>query len=87
MNFDSKNIYVQDPQALIVKLHEELKLRKYSAQTSKLYASIIERFLRYGRSPRDFLLLRSDKSRSTMRVYYFALKFYFENVLDSSVWV
>ena len=57
-------------------------ISRAGSQTSKLYTSIIERFLRYNKSPREFLLLRSDKSRSTLRVYYFALKFFFENVLD-----
>ena len=65
----------------MAKLNDELKLRKYSAQTIDLYSSIIERYLHSRKSPREFLLLRTDNCRSTMRVYYFALKFYFENVL------
>lgn len=82
MNYENKNISVIEQRLMIQKLHEELKLRKYSAQTIRLYTEIIERFLRSRRSPREFLLLRTNKSRSTMRVYYFAMKFYFEKVLN-----
>jgi len=66
---------------LIRKLIEEIKLRKYSTQTWKSYTSIVERFLESGKTPREFLLSNSDKSRSTMRSTYFALKFFHENVL------
>jgi site-specific recombinase XerD len=82
MNFDSKNISEKEPHIQIEKLHEELSLRKYSAQTTRLYSDIVDRFLKARKTPRDYLLLRADKSKSTMRVYYFALKFYFENVLE-----
>jgi len=41
---------------LIGKLIEEIKLRKYSYQTGKLYISIIKRFLKSGKTPREFLL-------------------------------
>jgi site-specific recombinase XerD len=81
MNFDNKNIYGNDQRALMAKLNEEFKLRKYSGKTLRLYTDIIERYLRSRKSPRDFLLSRANKSRSTMRLYYFALKFYFEKVL------
>lgn len=68
-------------QSHIEKLNEELTLRRYSPQTIHLYTSIIEHFLSSGKSPRDFLLMSSDKSKSTMRTIYFALKFYHEAVL------
>lgn len=82
MNFDNKNIYGNDSQKLMARLNEEFKLRKYSSKTSRLYTDIIERYLSSRKTPRAFLLFRADMSRSTMRVYYFALKFYFENVLE-----
>jgi len=81
MNFDNKNISIIEQRFMIQKLQQELKLRKYSNQTINLYSSIIERYLRSGATPRDFLLTHSDKSRSTMRAYYFAMKFYSEKVL------
>ena len=39
------------------------------------------KFLKSGKTPREFLLFHSNKSRSTMRSVYFALKFFYENVL------
>jgi len=51
-------------------------------QTSKAYISIVKRFLKSGKTLREFSLSYSNKSRSTMRSVYFALKFFYENVLD-----
>jgi site-specific recombinase XerD len=82
MNFENNNISDIEQKLMIQKLQKELKLRKYSSQTKRLYSDIIERYLRSRRTPRDYLLSRSHRSRSTMRVYYFALKFYFEKVLN-----
>ena len=67
---------------LIEKLMEEIKLRKYSFQTGKTYASVIKAFLGSGKPPRGFLLANSSKSRSMVRSNYFALKFFYENVLN-----
>lgn len=39
-------------------------------------------FLDSGKTPREFLLSYSTKSKSTMRSIYFALKFFYENVLN-----
>ena len=39
-------------------------------------------FLKSGKTPREFLLSYSNKSRSTMRGAYFALKFFYKNVLN-----
>ncbi|MFC1691783.1 tyrosine-type recombinase/integrase [Nanoarchaeota archaeon] len=64
------------------RLIEELKLRRYSSQTAKAYLSIVSNFLKSGKEPREFLLMQSNKSRSTMRSTYFALKFYYLNVLN-----
>ena len=65
-----------------VKLSEELKLRKYSKQTEKSYMSIVRNFVGSGLAPRQFLLKHTENSKSTMRSVYFALKFYYENVLN-----
>jgi len=67
---------------LVGKLIEELKLRKYSYRTGKKYRDIVIKFLKSGKTPREFLLSYSNKSRSTMRSVYFALKFFHENVLN-----
>src|SRR3989338_9394271 len=65
----------------IRKLVEELKLRGYSKETARAYVGIVNNFLASGKSPRDYLLSKSDMSRSALRTAYFALKFYFGNVL------
>ncbi|PIN73115.1 integrase [Candidatus Woesearchaeota archaeon CG10_big_fil_rev_8_21_14_0_10_45_16] len=64
------------------RLEEETKLRGYSKQTAKAYVSVIKNFLASRKDSRDFLLSYADKSRSSMRSAYFALKFYHETVLD-----
>ncbi len=72
---------MEDMQIYLNKLSEELKLRKYSKQTEKAYISIIRNFLEADLQPREFLLRYTDKSRSSLRSVYFALKFFYENVL------
>ncbi len=63
------------------RLKEELQLRKYSPRTQKHYCFIVEDFLRSGKTPRDFLLSHTEKSSSRMRGLYFALQFFWEQVL------
>ncbi|MAG73926.1 integrase [archaeon] len=63
-------------------LREEIALRRYSPKTKKAYTTIIEKFLTSNATPREFLLLHSNKSTSTMRSVYFALKFFHEYVID-----
>jgi len=67
----------------LTKLDQELKLRKYSPETRTSYTKTIEKFLLSNQSARDFMLNYSDKSRSRVRSIYFALKFYYEKVLDN----
>ena len=69
---------------LIGKLIEEIKLRRYSLQTGKSYIFIVKNFLASDKTPREFLLSYTTKSKSTMRSTYFALKFFYENVLNKS---
>jgi site-specific recombinase XerD len=82
MILDIKKLTPQERYKLVGKLIEEIKLRKYSYQTGKVYISVIKEFLKSGKTPREFLISHSDKSRSTMRSVYFALKFFYENVLN-----
>jgi integrase/recombinase XerD len=67
---------------LIKKLAEEIRLRKYSGQTLRAYVFVADKFLQSGKGPREFLLKYADKSRSTVRGIHFALKFFYENVLN-----
>ncbi len=80
---DSKIYSLEEKYKLIGKLIEEVKLRRYSYQTGKSYISIVKDFLESGKTPREFLLSYSSKSKSTMRSVYFALKFFIENVLGT----
>ena len=77
---ENKKYSPEERYQLIGKLIEEVKLRRYSYQTGKSYIFIIKDFLASGKSPREFLLSYTTKSKSTMRSAYFALKFFHENV-------
>jgi len=68
---------------LVGELIKEVKLRRYSFQTGRAYISVVSRFLKSGKTSRDFLLLYSGKSKSSMRSAYFALKFFHEKVLKT----
>ena len=73
---------MEENQPYIDKLVEELRLRKYSKLTEKAYVSLVKCFLESGLAPREFLLRYTEKSRSSIRSVYFALKFFYENVLS-----
>jgi len=66
---------------LLGELVRKLTLRRYSHQTIKSYAGVVRKYVSSGKSPEDFLLSYSNKSKSTMRSVYFALKFFHESVL------
>ncbi len=74
-------VFMEDSHIYLSKLSEELGLRKHSRQTEKAYTLIIRKFVESGLQPREFLLGYADKSRSAIRSAYFALKFFYENVL------
>ena len=67
---------------LVGKLIEEIKLRRYSFETGKSYINVARDFLNSNKEVRDYLLGYCNKSRSSMRGAYFALKFFYENVLN-----
>ncbi len=81
MPFDLKKISSEDRIELIATLVEEVKLRRYSPKTGRLYVSMVRRWLLSEKTARDFILSYSDASASTMRVANFALRFFYENVL------
>ncbi len=76
------NYTKEEQDALLKKLSEEIRIRGYSAQTGKAYSNIIKLFMRSGKSPREFLLSNTEKSRATLRGAYFSLKFFHEHVLS-----
>ena len=63
-------------------LNDELVLRGYSKNTINAYKRIILKYFESKKTPKIFLLSISNNQRSTVRTNYFALKFYFENVLN-----
>ncbi|MFC2162266.1 tyrosine-type recombinase/integrase [Candidatus Altiarchaeota archaeon] len=65
------------------RLIEELKLRGYSRQTIKCYVNVVHRFLKSGKPVREYLLGLSCQSDATLRLNYFALRFYHEHVLGT----
>lgn len=71
----------EEMQSLLQKLDEEIRLRKYSPRTGKSYGSIVGRYLKSGKEPREFLLGYADKSRSAIRNAYFSLQFFYQKVL------
>lgn len=73
-----------EQQQLLVKLNEEIKLRGYSSQTAKAYLLVVQNYLKLGKAPREYLLLQTDKSKSTVRSTYFALQFFHDKVLHKS---
>ena len=74
-----------DNEELVVRLTEQLKLKGYSPKTRKSYVGVVERFLESGKDAREFMLGYSDKSKATMRSVYFALQFYFKEILGQSL--
>ena len=66
----------------INKLNDELKLRKYSDQTIRNYNLIISNFIKSKKTPKEYLISKTDSSNSTMRSTYFVLKFYYNHVLN-----
>jgi site-specific recombinase XerD len=81
---DATNIDIKDNEPYLIKFCEELRLRKYSRQTEKTYLNLIKNFLGSGKQPREYLLGYIDKSRSSIRSVYFAIKFFYENVLGQN---
>ena len=72
------------------KLVNELKIRGYSRKTIRSYLFHVEKYIGSGLNPKEFLLQMVDrqKSKSTIRVAGFAVKFYLkhvENKADGSI--
>ncbi len=81
MAFDPKALTPEERYALVGRLIEEIKLRRYSFETGKTYIAVIQQFLRSGKTPREYLLAHSDRSQATMRTTFFALQFLYKDVL------
>lgn len=85
MPFDNSKITHEEKYKLIGRLIEEIKLRKYSFETGKNYADIIKKYLDSEKGAKGFLISYTDKSRATIRRIYFALEFFYKNVLNETL--
>jgi len=65
-------------------LKKELKFRKYSKETVTKYLFYVEKFLKSGKTAKEFLGNYVPKSRNTIRSVYFAINFYQKNVLGKN---
>lgn len=72
---------LQEQYVLMGRLMDELKIRNCSRETKRTYMGIIGEFLKSGLAAGDFIAKKSGKDNSKMRMMYFALKFFYENVL------
>lgn len=84
MAFINSGLTEEEKYKLIDDLIKEINLREYSYETCKQYTLIIKEFLKSGKTPKEFMLNYTDKSRSYVRTVYFALRFFHENVLNES---
>jgi integrase/recombinase XerD len=70
---------------IIKRLIEQLRLRRYSPKTRERYVGVVKNYLNSGLGLREFMMKYSDKSKSTMRSVYFALQFYYKEILGQSL--
>ncbi|MGD9275851.1 MAG: tyrosine-type recombinase/integrase [Candidatus Pacearchaeota archaeon] len=62
-------------------LKKELMLRKYSKNTIKKYIYYVNAYLQSKKTPKEFVSKYIPKSRNTIRSVYFAINFFYKNVL------
>lgn len=80
-------------QELLDKLEKELNLRNFSKETIRGYIYSVSRFLEYAKDKeiskeilKDYILKNlKDKNPSSVAKDYFAIKFFFKNLLDETV--
>jgi len=85
MTFKNENLSPQERDELIEKFIEKIKRKRYSAHTRRSYISVIEKFIKSGKSPLDFLNSHSDKSRATINGIHNALTFLYKTVLCEKI--
>jgi len=73
---------MNDSSEELERLKKELEIRKYSRRTIEKYNYYVRIFQQSNKTPREFIEHNLQKSRSTIRTIYFAIKFYYENVLN-----
>jgi len=78
---DLMEISSQEKYLLIKKLIEEMILRNFTYDTRKSYVFVVKKYLNSGNLLREFLLKNANQSNAKTRGVYFALKFFYENVI------
>jgi len=78
---DLREVSSQEKYLLIEKLIEGMILRNFTYDTRKSYVFVIKKYLNSGLEVREFLLVNTNKSNAKTRGTYFALKFFYENVI------
>jgi integrase/recombinase XerD len=79
--FNGKQLSSKERYELVGEYLNELKARGYAFKTGQTYLFAVNAFLKSGKILRDYLSSVSNKSRSMLKVHYFALKIFFESVL------
>jgi integrase/recombinase XerD len=79
--FNGKQLSSEEMYALVGEYLKEIKARGYSHKTGQTYLFAVNTYLKSGKILRDYLSSVSNKSRSMLKVNYFALKIFFESVL------
>jgi integrase/recombinase XerD len=79
--FNGKQLSSEERYALVGEYLKEIKARGYAFRTGEVYLDVINSYLKSGKVIREYLASISDKSRSRLKVNYFALKIFFEMVL------
>jgi len=80
-------------QGLLLKLEKELKLRNYSKKTIKGYLFSVDKFLEYSKNKgineeifKKYILGKlNNQNSSTVAKDLFAIKFFFENILNQKI--
>ena len=79
--FSGKQLSSEERYALVGDYLKEIKARGYAFKTGQTYLFAVNAYLKSGNVLRDYLASISDKSRSMLKVHYFALKIFFERIL------
>ena len=79
--FNGKQLSAEERYVLVGDYLKEIKARGYAFKTGQTYLFAVNAYLKSGKVLRDYLASISDKSRSMLKVHYFALKIFFERIL------
>jgi integrase/recombinase XerD len=79
--FNGNQLSSEERDILVGEYLKEIKARGYAFKTGQIYLDAVNSYLNSGKILREYLASISDKSRSRLKVNYFAIKIFFESVL------